>query len=179
MAGYLLVPHNPHGAAWAVLLFTSAGALAGYLWYNAEPSAILMGDAGSRFLGLLVGIAVMVAGNPVLILVVAPVILANGGTGILKIVLLRGLKRCGMDVRSPAQLQAEAELAEEPHPHPRPKRVNGQPHYIVRLLHWIRFPLHDHCRHQLDWSNPQVLVRFVLIQAFLTPLLLVLLVKLR
>ena len=59
-------------------------------------------------------------------------------------------------------------------PRPRP----GQ-HVIVRTLHAIRFPLHDHCRKNMQWSNAQVLMRFVLIQAFLTPLLFVLLIKVR
>ena len=49
----------------------------------------------------------------------------------------------------------------------------------MRTLHAIRFPLHDHCRKNMHWSNAQVLMRFVLVQAFLTPLLFVLLIKVR
>jgi UDP-N-acetylmuramyl pentapeptide phosphotransferase/UDP-N-acetylglucosamine-1-phosphate transferase len=52
-------------------------------------------------------------------------------------------------------------------------------HVVVRLLHSVRFPIHDHCRRNLQWSDPQVLVRFMLLQTFLTPLLLVLMVKVR
>ncbi|MCF7853721.1 MAG: phospho-N-acetylmuramoyl-pentapeptide-transferase [Candidatus Pacebacteria bacterium] len=171
VADYLLVPHNPQGADGAILVFTIAGGLAGYLWYNAEPSSILMGDAGSRCLGLLVGVAVMMAGNPFLVLVVAPVILANGGTGLFKIVLLRILRRFGVEVRPPNILRQEA--GEES------GGACPRQHYLIKAVHSIRFPLHDHCRNRLGWSNPQVLLRFVLIQAFLTPLLFVLLVKLR
>jgi phospho-N-acetylmuramoyl-pentapeptide-transferase len=43
----------------------------------------------------------------------------------------------------------------------------------------VRFPLHDHCRKNLNWSNAQVLLRFLIIQAFLTPVLFGLLVKIR
>jgi phospho-N-acetylmuramoyl-pentapeptide-transferase len=43
----------------------------------------------------------------------------------------------------------------------------------------VRFPLHDHCRKNLGWTNAQVLMRFLLLQAFVTPLLLVLLLKIR
>ncbi|MCL1887884.1 MAG: hypothetical protein FWF96_03315 [Kiritimatiellaeota bacterium] len=32
VADYLLIPHSPDGARWAILLFTTAGGLAGYLW---------------------------------------------------------------------------------------------------------------------------------------------------
>jgi len=103
VARYLLVPHNPEGARWAILLFTVSGALAGYLWHNADPSRVLMGDAGSRFLGLLVGVAVLAAGNPFLIVVVAPVVLANGGTGLVKLALLRIFKHFGLEVTPPVQ----------------------------------------------------------------------------
>ncbi len=170
-AQYLLVPHDPEGARWAIMLMTAAGALGGYLWFNAEPSRILMGDAGSRFLGLLVGVAVLATGNPFLIVVVAPVVLANGGTGLLKILLLRAFKRLGFDVTPPAS-RVPNESA------PSANDRNGQ-HVAVRVLHHLRFPLHDHCRKELGWSNAQVLLRFLLIQAFLTPLLLALLVKVR
>jgi phospho-N-acetylmuramoyl-pentapeptide-transferase len=169
MAEYLLVPHNPEGARWAVLLFTTAGALAGYLWHNASPSSLLMGDAGSRVLGLLIGVAVLAAGNPFLIVVVAPVILANGGTGLMKVILLRFFRRLGFDVKPPGKnaLPATGGLN---------RPIN---HVLIRMLHRVRFPLHDHCRQNLGWSEAQVLLRFVLLQTFLTPLLLGLLVKLR
>jgi phospho-N-acetylmuramoyl-pentapeptide-transferase len=155
ISAYLLVTHNPEGAMWAVLVFTFAGTLAAYLWFNAQPSQMLMGDAGSRPLGLLMGVAVMAAGNPVLILVAAPIILINGGTGLVKLALLRTFKRMGF----------ETALDTDRHP--------------AKLLHKVRFPLHDHCRRHRSWSNPQVLMRFSLLQAMLIPLLLVLLIKLR
>lgn len=174
VAEYLLVPHNAAGAAWAILLFTAAGSLAGYLWYNASPSSLLMGDAGSRYLGLLLGIAVMASGNPALILVVAPVVLANGGTGLFKVVTLRFFRWLGFDIRP-------REAAEHPTGTTTAtiEEVPGRTHTVIHLLHSVRFPLHDHCRKRLDWSDAQVLVRFFLIQTFLTPLLMVLLVKLR
>ena len=176
VADYLLLPHNSLGAAWAVLILTGAGALAGYLWYNASPSLILMGDAGSRFLGLFVGIAVMASGNPFLILVVAPVILANGGTGLVKVLLLRGMRHLGFDVTPAAQTATDFTVTTDD---TAKKGVKGHSRKIVDLLHSIRFPLHDHCRNRLGWSDSQVLVRFLLVQTFVTPLLLVILVKLR
>jgi len=164
IADYLLLPHNPIGARWAILVATVAGSLAGYLWHNAEPSRVLMGDAGSRLLGMLVGVAVLVAGNPFLIFVVSPVVLVNGGTGLFKLILLRVFRRIGFDVRPPHTLTPEAA---------------SRQHVLIKMLHSIRFPLHDHCRKNMHWSNAQVLMRFVLIQSFLTPLLFVILVKIR
>jgi phospho-N-acetylmuramoyl-pentapeptide-transferase len=155
ISGYLLVTHNPEGAMWALLVFVFVGTLTAYLWFNAEPSQMLMGDAGSRPLGLLLGVAVMASGNPFLIVVASPIILVNGGTGLVKLALLRFVKRLGFETA--------ADTASPP----------------VRLLHKVRFPLHDHCRKHLKWSNAQVLMRFSLLQALLVPLLLVLLIKLR
>jgi phospho-N-acetylmuramoyl-pentapeptide-transferase len=171
---YLLLPHRPDGARWGILVLVAAGGLAGYVWHNAKPSAVLMGDAGSRFLGLLVGMAVLAAGNPFLILVVAPVVLVNGGTGLVKLLLLRFFGKLGVDVRPPARniVNAAAHNAATEAEEARQSR-------FVRFLHRYRFPLHDHCRKRLDWSDPQVLVRFVLLQALLTPILFGLLVKLR
>jgi phospho-N-acetylmuramoyl-pentapeptide-transferase len=51
--------------------------------------------------------------------------------------------------------------------------------FKVGIFKQVRYPLHDHVRQQLGWSNTQVLVRFMLLQAFLTPLLLLLLLKVR
>jgi phospho-N-acetylmuramoyl-pentapeptide-transferase len=165
VSSYLLLPHNPEGARWAVLIAASSGAFAGYLWHNAKPSAVLMGDAGSRFLGMLIGVAVMAAGNPFLIIVVAPMILLNGASGLGKLVVLRIMRRLGFDTTPPDR---------------RAQNGDSEPqHVVVRLLHSVRFPFHDHCRRNLHWSDPQVLVRFMLLQTFLTPLLLVLMVKVR
>jgi phospho-N-acetylmuramoyl-pentapeptide-transferase len=100
-----------------------------------------MGDAGSRPVGLLLGVLVLATGNPFLVFVVAGVVLVNGGTGLLKVALLRFFR--------------------------------------IGIFRNVRYPLHDHVRHRLGWSNTQVMVRFMLLQAVGTPLLLVLLLKLR
>ncbi len=89
---YLLVPHLQDGASWAVIVFALCGVLMGYLWHNAYPSKVLMGDAGSRALGFFLGACVIVSGNPFLLLVTSTIILVNGGTGLLKVCLLRFFK---------------------------------------------------------------------------------------
>jgi len=164
VAEYLLVPHNYLAVRWAILLMTVAGGFAGYLWWNAEPSRVLMGDAGSRFLGLLLGAGVLVTGNPLLIFAFAPVVLVNGGGGMVKILLLRLFRKLGMDVRPPSMLPPEVEARKNP---------------LVKAVQKVRFPLHDHCKKELGWKNSQVLMRFMLLQAFLMPLILVLLIKIR
>ena len=51
--------------------------------------------------------------------------------------------------------------------------------FKIGIFKNVRYPLHDHVRQQYGWSNTQVLVRFMLLQAVGTPLLLVLLLKVR
>lgn len=89
---YLLVPHIQDGAAWAVMTFALAGVLMGYLWHNAFPSKVLMGDAGSRALGFYIGVCVMVTRNPFIILATSSLIFINGGLGLVKVFLKRFLK---------------------------------------------------------------------------------------
>lgn len=149
VAHYFLIPAIPDAARWAIVVMTVAGGFGGYLWYNAEPSKILMGDAGSRFLGILVATASLMTGNLFFVLALAPVVLVNGGGGLGKLVLLRLAKRLGFDI--------------------------GEDTLIRR----IRFPLHDHCKKNLGWKNSQVLMRFVLLQLMVMPILLLILLKVR
>ncbi|WP_295900133.1 hypothetical protein [uncultured Bdellovibrio sp.] len=141
VATYLRLPHSQDGAVWGIMAFSMVGCILGYLWYNANPSILLMGDAGSRALGFLLGVFVIKSGNPFTIFIVSAVLLVNGGTGLVKVALLRFLK--------------------------------------LSLFRTIRFPLHDHVRHNKGWSNTQVLVRFSLIQAMIVIVLLVSLLKVR
>ena len=92
IAEYLLVPHLTDGASWAVIIFILSGVLTGYLWHNAYPSNVLMGDAGSRALGFFIGVCVMLSGNPFLIFATSSIIFINGGMGLLKVALLRFCK---------------------------------------------------------------------------------------
>lgn len=73
-----------------ILLF--AVSLLGYLWYNATPSKLLMGDAGSRAMGIFLAITALKSGSPLMFLLFAIVIILDGGLGLVKVALLRFLK---------------------------------------------------------------------------------------
>lgn len=73
-----------------ILLF--AVCILGYLWYNATPSRLMMGDAGSRAMGLFISIAILKTGCPFLYIPVALVMILDGGLGILKVSLIRFCK---------------------------------------------------------------------------------------
>ncbi len=73
-----------------------------YLWYNATPSKLMMGDAGSRAMGLFIAIAILKTGSPLLYIPVALMLIIDGGLGLLKVSLLRFLKiRILKNVRTP------------------------------------------------------------------------------
>lgn len=93
------------GFSYLILLFCVC--ILGYLWYNATPSRLLMGDAGSRAMGLFISIAVLKTGSPFLYIPVALVLILDGGLGLVKVSLLRFLKiRILTKVRTPLHDQA-------------------------------------------------------------------------
>lgn len=73
-----------------ILLFCVC--LLGYLWYNATPSKLLMGDAGSRAMGIFIAIVALKSQSPLLYLLLGIVLIVDGGLGLIKVALLRFLK---------------------------------------------------------------------------------------
>lgn len=73
-----------------ILLFIVC--ILGYLWYNATPSRLLMGDAGSRAMGVFISIAVLKSGSPFLYIPAAFVLIMDGGLGLVKVSLIRVFK---------------------------------------------------------------------------------------
>lgn len=78
------------GFTYLILLFCVC--ILGYLWYNATPSKLMMGDAGSRAMGLFISIAVLKTGAPLLYIPVALVLILDGGLGLIKVSLIRFCK---------------------------------------------------------------------------------------
>ena len=66
--------------------------LLAYLWYNCSPSKILMGDAGSRALGVYLALLALNSGDPFLFIFFSSVIIVDGGLGLLKLSVRRFLK---------------------------------------------------------------------------------------
>ena len=63
-----------------------------YLWYNANPSAMLMGDAGSRAIGVLLAIAMMKTGSPLLFFPICLMLIIDGGASLVKISCIKFLR---------------------------------------------------------------------------------------
>ena len=93
------------GFSYSIVLFSVT--LLAYLLFNATPSLILMGDAGSRAMGTLIAIAALKCRDPFLFLIFAIVLILDGGLGLLKLSLKRFLKISIMkNTRTPLHDQA-------------------------------------------------------------------------
>lgn len=84
------IKNSSEDFSYLILVFVVC--ILGYLWYNATPSKLMMGDAGSRAMGLFIAIAILKTGSPLLYIPVALVLILDGGLGLLKVFLLRFLK---------------------------------------------------------------------------------------
>lgn len=80
------------GQDFSFLILLFAVCILGYLWYNATPSRLMMGDAGSRAMGLFISLAILKTGHPFLYILVALVLLMDGGLGLVKVALIRFCK---------------------------------------------------------------------------------------
>ena len=77
---------------YALCALVLIGCVLAYLLFNASPSLVMMGDAGSRAIGLFMGILVLQTGNFLLCLPFAIVILLDGGLGLFKLAVMRTFK---------------------------------------------------------------------------------------
>ena len=66
--------------------------LLAYLCFNASPSKLLMGDAGSRAIGVFIAIIAMQSGRPLMFIPLAIVLIIDGGLGLVKLTIRRVLK---------------------------------------------------------------------------------------
>lgn len=118
------------GEQYAVYSFIMVGVLIAYLCFNTSPSSQLMGDAGSRPIGLLIVLMVLKSAHPMSYLLLSAVLFVDGIAGLIKIFLKRFLK--------------------------------------IEVLKNVRTPIHDEMRKNHGWSDTQVLVRFSIIQVFVS-----------
>lgn len=112
--------------------FLFIAVLFAYLYFNTSPSSMLMGDAGSRALGFYIAVVALKSRHPFIYLLLAGVMIVDGGLGLVKIFLKRFLK--------------------------------------ISILKNTRTPIHDHVRKKFGWSDTQVVVRYVILQALLAVL---------
>jgi phospho-N-acetylmuramoyl-pentapeptide-transferase len=67
---YLGIPYVPGAGELTVFCLAAAGACVGFLWYNAHPAEIFMGDVGSLSLGGVIAVISLITKKELLILII-------------------------------------------------------------------------------------------------------------
>lgn len=82
---YLIIPHVQGAGELTVLLAALCGACFGFLWFNAHPAQVFMGDTGSMMLGGLLGAVALLIKQEFLLLIVGGIFVAEAVSVILQV----------------------------------------------------------------------------------------------
>ena len=84
-ANYLDVMYIPQSGEMVIFISAFAGALIGFLWYNAFPAQVFMGDTGSLTIGGIIAVLAVATRKELLIPVLAGIFLAENLSVILQV----------------------------------------------------------------------------------------------
>ena len=84
-ARYLLVPHIAGGGEIVVFLAALLGASMGFLWFNAHPASVFMGDTGSMMVGGALGTTALLIKQELLLIVVGGIFVIEALSVILQV----------------------------------------------------------------------------------------------
>lgn len=93
MATYLDIPHIVLASELTVYGAAMCGASMGFLWYNAHPAEIFMGDTGALALGGALGCMALLTGHPLLLGVVGGLYVVEAMSVILQVASYRWRKK--------------------------------------------------------------------------------------
>jgi len=82
---YLLLPYHPQASEVTIFCMSMVGAGAGFLWFNAHPAAVFMGDTGSLSLGGLLGLVAICCRQELLLVVIGGVFVMEAMSVILQV----------------------------------------------------------------------------------------------
>src|SRR5215469_6143312 len=85
LAEYLQIARNPHTSELTVFCGSMTGASLGFLWYNAHPAEIFMGDVGSLGLGGAMAVVAVLIKQEVLLVFIAGIFILEAVSVILQV----------------------------------------------------------------------------------------------
>lgn len=91
LLAFSIIFHDTLGD-YGIANFLFIAVLFAYLYFNTSPSSMLMGDAGSRALGFYIAIVAIKSQHPFIYILLAGVLIIDGGLGLAKLFLKRFLK---------------------------------------------------------------------------------------
>ncbi len=151
-AEYLYIPYVPYAGELTVLMAALIGGGLAFLWYNANPAKIFMGDTGSLALGALLAFTALATQSEFILIVAGGVFLFELASVAIQITVCR--------------LTKKGEYIDE----------NGRKVADCKRVFKIA-PFHHHLQ-KLGWKEPEIVIRFWVISAVLAVISLTLL-KLR
>ncbi len=113
IANYLLIPYLPGVGETVVFCGTLVGAGLGFLWFNAYPAQVFMGDVGALALGAALGIVAVVVRQELVLLIMGGVFVMETVSVILQVA---SYKLTGRRIFSMAPLHHHFELKGWPEP---------------------------------------------------------------
>ncbi len=107
-AAYLQIPYVKGTGELAVFCLAVTGALVGFLWFNAHPAEVWMGDTGALALGGVMGVVALALKKEILILVLGGVFVLETASVAIQVI---GFKLTGRRVFKMAPLHHHFELS--------------------------------------------------------------------
>ena len=92
-AAYLWIPYLPKTGELTILCFAYVGACVGFLWYNAHPAEVMMGDVGSLSLGGLLGVLALMVKKEILLLIIGGVFVLEAASVMIQVAHYKLTKR--------------------------------------------------------------------------------------
>lgn len=92
-AEYLQIPYIPGGGELSILSLALVGACVGFLWFNAHPAEVMMGDTGSLALGGIIGVIALMIKKEVLLAIAGGVFVIEAASVIIQVVHYKLTKR--------------------------------------------------------------------------------------
>lgn len=98
-AGYLNIMYIPGSEELVIFICTFVGALIGFLWYNAYPAQVFMGDTGSLTIGGIIAVFAIIIHKELLIPILCGVFLVENLSVILQVKYFQSGKKKGIKRR--------------------------------------------------------------------------------
>lgn len=92
ISGYLLISHVPGTGELTVVCGSLIGACIAFLWFNSHPAEVFMGDTGSLALGGLIGIMAFMVHQPLTLVIVGGVFVAEGLSVVIQVSYFKATK---------------------------------------------------------------------------------------
>lgn len=98
-AEYLNIMFLPGGEEVVIFTFAFIGALIGFLWYNAFPAQVFMGDTGSLTIGGIIAVVAILLHKELLLILLCGIFVAENLSVIMQVAYFKSGKRKGIKQR--------------------------------------------------------------------------------